>query len=302
MPRHLPVRIAAVTRLLLLAVALTFANGAVAGATPRIAAANWTVAETLIALGVTPYAVADIPNYDTWVQSPPIPPETLDLGLRNQPNLELLAQKPPDLLISSALFSKDNARLERLMPVRLIDNFSSDLPYFEATLEMTREIARLSHTEARAESLIDGTRRALDAASQALESLDRPVYVVQFSDSRHVRVFGEGNMVGTLMARTSLDNAWTGPTNAWGYANVSIDRLAETPDAHIVVIKPFPRSVDAELANNHIWSRLPAVRAGRVSEIEPVWIFGGLQSIQRLAHELVAALAPEGRGDTGEAS
>ncbi|WP_157956907.1 ABC transporter substrate-binding protein [Salinicola aestuarinus] len=302
MPRHSLASIAAVARFLVLATLLTFTTHADASATPRIAASNWTVAETLIALGVTPYAVADIPNYNAWVAAPPIPPATLDMGLRNQPNLELLAQKPPDVLISSALFSRDNARLEHLMPVRLIDNFSSDLPYFDATVEMTREIARLSHTEDRAEQLIAETKRTLTRTSEALAEVNRPVYVVQFSDPRHVRVFGEGNMVGTLMARTGLDNAWTGPTNGWGYANVSLDRLAETPNAHIVVIRPFPRSVNAELSSNHIWTHLPAVREGRVSEIDPVWIFGGLRSIERLCHALVGALAPDVTLTDGDAS
>jgi iron complex transport system substrate-binding protein len=269
--------------------------------TPRIAATNWSVAETLIALGITPYAVADISSYSDWVQSPGIPAETLDMGLRDQPNLELLAQNPPDLLISSALFSRDNERLSRMMPVRLIDNFSSGRPYYEATVAMTREIARVSDTPDRAGLLIRHTRRILESAAVALENADTPVYVIQFSDSQHVRVFGEGGMVDTIIQKTPLENAWAGPTNAWGFASISLDRLAARPDAHIVIIKPFPRSVGTELSRNRIWRHLPAVREGRVSEIEPVWLFGGLLSLQRLTRELAEALVePEVSDELGE--
>lgn len=285
-PRHLALSMAVGLWLSVCAVNLAYA-------TPRIAATNWSVAETLIALGVTPYAVADIPSYNDWVQSPRIPPETLDMGLRDQPNLELLAQKPPDLLISSALFSRDNARLERLMPVRLIDNFSSGQPYYDATLDMTREIARLSGRAERGEELIAQTDRALASAAVAFEHADAemPVYIIQFSDSRHVRVFGKGGMVDTIIGKTPLKNAWTGPTNAWGFASISIDRLAARPDAYIVIIKPLPRSVDADLSKNLIWQHLPAVREGHLSAIEPVWLFGGLLSLQRLTESLVDALA-----------
>lgn len=263
-----------------------------AHATPRIAATDWGAAETLIALGVTPYAVADIPNYNAWVQSPAIPPETLNMGLRDQPNLELLAQAPPDLLISSSLFARDNARLERMMPVRLIDNFSSGQPYYDATLAMTRDIAQLSGTSERAESLIAQTDRVLASAARALKNVDAPVYIVQFSDALHVRVFGRGGMVDTLLSRTPLTNAWTGPTSAWGFASIPIDRLADRPEAYIVIIKPLPRSVGGELSDNRIWQHLPAVREGRVSEIEPVWLFGGLLSLQRLTESVVRALVP----------
>jgi len=253
----------------------------------RIAASNWTVAETLVALGVTPYAVSDIPNYDKWVQAPPIPDSTLDIGLRNEPNLELLAQNPPDLLMTSALFSRDNARLERLMPVEMIDNFYTDQPFFDATLAMTRKVAELTHRQPQAEALIADTERVLERAAQALKDSSTPLYVVQFSDAQHVRVFGQGNMIGTLFSRTGLTNAWTGPTNAWGYASIPITRLAERPEARIVIIKPYPRGVGEELKDNQIWQHLPSVRQGRVSFIDPVWPYGGLISLQRLARSLV---------------
>ena len=287
--RPIPALLAlAMTVLLGLATALA-STPASAGSPPlRIAAANWTVAETLIALGVVPYAVSDIPNYNAWVKAPPIPDSTLDIGLRNEPNLELLAQDPPDLLLTSALFSRDNARLERLMPVKMIDNFYTDEPFYEATLAMTRKIAQLTDREPQAEALIAETEQVLEETAGALQGSETPLYVVQFSDAQHVRVFGHGNMVGTLFSRTDLTNAWTGPTNAWGYASIPIDRLAERPDARIIVIEPYPRGVGEALKDNRIWQHLPAVREGRVSFIEPIWPYGGLISLQRLARSLVA--------------
>lgn len=269
---------------------------ALAASTPRIAVANWTVAETLVALGVTPYAVSDIPNYRKWVMEPPIPDETIDIGLRNQPNLELLAQDPPDLLLTSGLFSRDNRRLERMMPVRILDNFFSGQPFYPATLEMTREIGRMTGHQAQAEALIAQTEKVLDSAAKRLQGITEPVYVVQFSDAQHVRVFGKGNMVGTLFSRTALKNAWTGPLNAWGYAAISIERLAERPDARIIVIKPFPREVDSELADNRIWQHLPAVREGRVSQIDPIWPYGGLVSLQRLTKSMIEVMTHDRAG------
>ena len=120
--------------------------------------------------------------------------------------------------------------------------------------------------------------RVLKDATRALQGSETPLYVVQFSDAQHVRVFGHGNMVGTLFSRTDLTNAWTGPTNAWGYASIPIDRLAERPDARIIVIEPYPRGVGEALKDNRIWQHLPAVREGRVSFIEPIWPYGGLRS------------------------
>lgn len=55
----------------------------------RIVALEWLPVELMMALGVTPYGVADIPNYTLWVNEPKLPDSVIDIGLRTEPNLEL---------------------------------------------------------------------------------------------------------------------------------------------------------------------------------------------------------------------
>jgi iron complex transport system substrate-binding protein len=54
----------------------------------RIVALEWLPVEFLLALGITPYGVADIPNYKMWVNEPSLPDSVIDIGLRTEPNLE----------------------------------------------------------------------------------------------------------------------------------------------------------------------------------------------------------------------
>lgn len=68
----------------------------------RIVALEWLPAELLLALGVTPYGVADIPNYNLWVNEPALPSSVIDVGLRTEPNLELLTQMKPSFIVWSA--------------------------------------------------------------------------------------------------------------------------------------------------------------------------------------------------------
>lgn len=49
----------------------------------RVIALEWRPAELLLALGVTPLAIADAPKYRSWVAQPALPPSVLDVGLRN---------------------------------------------------------------------------------------------------------------------------------------------------------------------------------------------------------------------------
>ncbi len=63
---------------------------------------EWLPAELLLALGVTPYGVADIPNYRLWVNEPALHDSVIDVGLRTEPNLELLTQMKPSFIVWSA--------------------------------------------------------------------------------------------------------------------------------------------------------------------------------------------------------
>ncbi|VFS67100.1 Iron(III)-hydroxamate-binding protein fhuD [Raoultella planticola] len=84
----------------------------------RIVALEWLPAELLLALGVTPYGVADIPNYNLWVNEPALPSSVIDVGLRTEPNLELLTQMKPSFIVWSAGYGPSPEKLARIAPGR----------------------------------------------------------------------------------------------------------------------------------------------------------------------------------------
>lgn len=48
-------------------------------------------------------------------------------------------------------------------------------------------------------------------------SISSPLLIVQFLDERHVRIYGENSLPGTVLDQLGLDNAWDGPSNRWGF-------------------------------------------------------------------------------------
>jgi iron complex transport system substrate-binding protein len=84
----------------------------------RIVALEWLPVELLLALGVTPYGVADIPNYNLWVNEPALPDSVIDVGLRTEPNLELLTQMKPSFIVWSAGYGPSPEKLARIAPGR----------------------------------------------------------------------------------------------------------------------------------------------------------------------------------------
>ena len=262
---------------------------------PRIAVIDWGLTETLLGLGVTPIAVAQTEGYRRWVQAPELPAEVVDLGLRIEPNLELLSQLKPDMILITPQFAASRAQLERVAPVHTLAIYTPEAEAYVGAQRVTRELAELLGRQSEGEAMIARIDSTMARVRQQLEPREQPpFYVMTFLDERHVRLFGKQSIYQGVLDRVGLRNAWQGPTNYWGFSQQGIDRLAETSEAALLYLKPMPPGVKDGLAASALWNQLPAVRAGRLYDLPPVWSFNGLMAAERFANLLEARLAPEG--------
>ncbi|UEM03208.1 iron-siderophore ABC transporter substrate-binding protein [Skermanella rosea] len=295
--------------------AILAATAAAAGDTPppprRVVALDWGLTDTLIALGIRPLAVPEAKVYETWVGGPPLDPGVVDLGLRLEPNLELLSTLAPDLILIVGEQESLRPQLERIAPTLSLPTYTSDHRPWENAVDATRRLSRLLHRQAAGEALIGRAEAAFAAAQVTLEAANPPpVLAVSFMDARHVRVYGKGSLAEAVLESSGLRSAWTGPTNAWGFATVPIDRLSVHPDASLLVIDPVPPDARPTLASSPLWRNLPAVAAGRTGVIPPPLVFGMVPAAARFARMLAetpdlfpaAPLSgPRSYGDAGSA-
>lgn len=277
------------TLALLLATPFTAPLAQAEGGAPRLASLDWTLAETLVALGHPPVAVGQVPAYHAWVGEPALPESVIDLGLRSQPNLERLAALAPERILISPMFANLRPRLERIAPVSELTLYAPGEATWPQLLALTRALAARVEDPAAGEALIDASEARLAELREGLPEAGEPLLIVQFMDARHVRVFGANGLFQAVLERLGLENAWTRPTNAWGFSLASLEELA-TLEARLVVVEPYPRGVEARLADSGLWQHQPSVSADRVITLPPVWSFGALPSAVRFAELLANAL------------
>nr|WP_052004215.1 iron-siderophore ABC transporter substrate-binding protein [Halomonas sp. PBN3] len=258
-------------------------------ATPRLATLDWTLAETLVALDAPPLAVAQVEAYHAWVDEPALPATTIDLGLRSQPNLELLASLAPERILVSPMFANLVPRLERIAPVESLALYRPERDTWTEMRELTRSLGDLVGRPEAAERLIDNTEARLASLRGRLDGDEPPLVMVQFMDARHVRVFGDHGLFQAVLRRLGLENAWGGPTNAWGFSLVGLEALAGL-EARLVVVEPYPAGVRDALAEGGLWEHLVEASEGAPIILPPVWSFGALPSAARFAELLVGAL------------
>lgn len=266
-------------------------NSAQAAVDPkRIVALEWLPVELLLALGITPYGVADVPNYRLWVNQPPLPDSVIDVGLRTEPNLELLTEMKPSFMVWSAGYGPAPEKLARIAPGRGF-SFSDGKKPLAVARQSLQEMAQLLNLQTAAE-------RHLAQYDTVIASLKprfihrgaRPVLLTSLLDSRHMLVFGPNSLFQDVLDEYGIPNAWQGETNFWGSTAVGIDRLAAYKDVDVLC---FDHGNDKEmdaLMSTPLWQAMPFVRAGRFQRVPAVWFYGATLSAMHFARILDTAL------------
>lgn len=258
-------------------------------AEPRLVSIDWTHTETLLALGVTPVAVAQIPDYNSWVKSPEIPQAVADVGLRTQPNLERIHELKPDKILLSPMFSTLEAQLSKIAPVTTIGLYRSGDVDWSALEVATRKLAEVSEKESQAEDLIREANDEMELLGSQLPSDAPAMLMVQFMDTNHVRVFGDNSLYKASINKIGLRSAWKGQTNAWGYSLVGIDQLIGV-DGQIVIISPMPAGTEESLKTNQFWQYIVKESGYSALQVPAVWSFGAIPSATRFARFIVSEL------------
>ncbi|VTM24852.1 Iron(III)-hydroxamate-binding protein fhuD [Stutzerimonas stutzeri] len=257
--------------------------------TYRYATVDWSVAETLLALGEPPLAVGDVQSYQTWVMEPKLPADTLDLGIRLQPNferiasLQKLAENRPLVFIHSPFYAALNDKLALYGKVYNVEFYKAG-DAWNNIVTATQEIGRIIQRPNAVLKLLSEYQQDIEHYRPLLQPFtDHPIALVQFIDTRHLRIYGTNSLLGAVLKQLGFQNAYLHDVNYWGFQNIEITQLAKFPsNTRFVVIKPYPHNIAAALTHNTLWQRLPLAKAPLI--LPAVWTFGALPSAQRFVH------------------
>ena len=272
---------------------------------PRLAAIDWAMLETAVAIGQMPVAACELIRFRADAVTPAIPAGVVDLGLRGAPNFELLQLIRPDLILTSPYYVAREAQMRAIAPVMSLPFYvpgEAPLPKALAALDA---LARAVGDAGAGMSARTRADAGFDAAAARIagwqngggqDAADRAVCVINIGDARHFRAFGPDSLFGNVLTRIGLRNAWDRPTQFAFLAPVPIETLAEFPDATIVIVSDVPVAAARSLGRSAIWRALPAVAAGRVRVLPDVSAFGGVLAALRFAELVSSALVAPPNG------
>jgi ABC-type Fe3+-hydroxamate transport system substrate-binding protein len=256
----------------------------------RVVALEWLPVELLVALGVTPMAVADITNYRLWVGEPPLPEGVIEVGLRTEPNLELLTQLQPSLIVYSAGYGPGEDKIKRIAP-GLGVNFSDGRQPLTSSRQSLIELGETLGLASQARAHLNEFDAFIEQMKPRFAARgDRPLLLMSLLDERHALVIGPNSLFQQVMDMLGLKNGWQGEVNFWGSAVIGLERLAAIEASDVLCFAHGDDAVMERIAATPLWQAMPFVRAGRFQRLPPVWFYGATLSAMHFCRLLDQAL------------
>jgi iron complex transport system substrate-binding protein len=277
-------------KLIFIVILSLFSSCAFSSEKLSVVASDWAVAETLSVLGVTPIAIAQLRNYQAWTGNDVIIENAIEIGLKTMPNLELLADYDPALIVGGNPLLMQH--ISTLAPTMNVSLYPFEDDPWQSTIDFTFDIAEQLNLHAEAVNVTTQAHQEISLLRQKVLNTEIPVLIAQFRDDRHAWVYGKNSLLQGAIEQLGLTNAWEQPTSDIGLSVVTIDELARS-EGHLVIIESpaYQERIGERLENSAIWRTLISQREERISYLPAnYWPIGALPSALRFAEALVEAL------------
>lgn len=259
----------------------------------KVIALDWVLTETVLSLGVNPIGVADVQGYQSWVKKPELNASAMDVGSRREPNLELITELKPDVILISQHMSSMYEKLNAIAPTLVYTIYSNKKTPLVSAKEITLQLGKLLNKEQQAQDVIAKTEQRLSDNGdkiRRIQSNNKPLLFIRFINDKTVRVHSDGSLAQATISEMGLVNAWHEATNMWGFTTAGFEALAQHQKSNVLIFGPLKETEKKQLTQSVLWQAMAFSRTNSVYELPVIWTFGGLISAQRFSDNITQQL------------
>lgn len=258
--------------------------------TINIVSPDWGNAATLTAMGHPPIATGDVRVWERWVGNPKLPASITDLGIRYQPNAELIAQLPVDMVVDNFFYEHARNLYGEVPAESVMFAAKGEISTWDDYTEPTRKLGTLIDNSKLAEDYIVESEQEIKLARQKLAQRYPKVKkfaVVQFADANNMRMYVANSLFQPALEGMGKELEVLGKGNNWGFTPIRLGDLAKLDkDTCLLIIEPLSPITQAEIKESLIWQRLGYGDTRCLGQLPTIWIYGGMSSLVGLANNL----------------
>lgn len=231
----------------------------------RIAAVSYLGVDVALALGIKPVATTYMkagrePDFLLGMTK-----EFKPIGQRAKPNLELLSEAKPDVIIAMKRYTVGNAaQLEKIAPY-----VAYNIELLDQSFGEVADLARLLGKPERGAQLNADFKRNLAEFAEKAPKGTHPRFQIMWGGDTPF-AFHTENTAASIVTALGGDNI-IGPVQKDGKfgTEISLETMLEKDPEVIFVYDSGP---DRPHENNPIWKQLTAVKNGRVHYVGDQWV------------------------------
>ncbi|MDN7241931.1 iron-siderophore ABC transporter substrate-binding protein [Planococcus sp. N028] len=282
-------------------VTITGTNGEVKLDAPakKVVVLEWTYAEDLLAVGVQPAGMADIADYGNYVNIEPQLDETVvDVGGRQEPNLEAIAAIEPDLIIGVS-FRHDAMLedLEKIAPTVIFNPYPEDesIDLYQEMETTFKEIAKAVDKTAEADKVLADLETKYEEKAAEIEAANLKtkdvILTLAYTGAQapEIRVFTPNSMASIILERIGLNNVHQPDQyEIFGSSTFNVEGLVKYENANYLYTVPDEDNIyENQLKGNKVWENLAFVKEGRTYDLgADTWLYGGPLSAETLMNQI----------------
>lgn len=263
----------------------------------KVVVLEWVYSEDLLALGVQPVGMADIKNYNKWVNTKTKPSkDVVDVGTRQQPNLEEISRLKPDLIITASFRGKAiKNELEQIAPTVMFDPSTSNNDHFAEMTETFKQISKAVGKEEEGKKVLADMDKAFADAKAKIEKADlkdKNIAMAQAFTAKNVptfRILTDNSLALQVTKKLGLTNTFeAGKSEPDGFKQTTVESLQSVQDSNFIYIVADEDNIfDTQLKGNPAWEKLKFKKENKMYKLKgDTWIFGGPESATSLATQV----------------
>lgn len=256
---------------------------------PRVVALEFSFAEDLVAIGITPVGIADdgrpnqlLPALQTLhIQS---------VGSRAQPNIEAIAALHPTLIIADKnRHSFIGDQLRQIAPTLLL---ASRRANYAENINTARQIGQALGLSQAMNHRIKIHKAFLKRLRQQLTPYQHQPILFMISRGSNIFVHAADSYIGGLLTALGLTPALTGFTDSQPSRQISIEQLLAINPDRLLLGRYGRYSLSDIWKHDPLWHALPAVQKHHVYTVSGnIWVKGrGLLSSEIMAKRVATIL------------
>lgn len=269
----------------------------------RVLTPEWGVAATLANMGFPPTAMGSERIYNKYYPHTPLPNSVIDVGLRGQPNMELMAQIDTNIAIDTNFYDFTRQYYGAHTKVTTIDfgltDNKKDTPpdlsvYKQAVLDIGNAIGQPKAAQDYFKKGLETIEEDGAIIRQKLGD-DRQFFVTTFASNTQLKTYGVNHPIALAAQMMGLDLITLGTPDSQGYATLPIHILYDLPkDTCLILVDPITTLDEYEVPRSPIWQRSAFYSPDAcLYKIDTVWARGGFNTLIVFAENLKNAVTTQ---------